>query len=62
MPELVYSGLPAEQEQRLVRIYNDFCILRASLTRGQIKTQYQALERMRDELSRMLDKADGKDA
>lgn len=62
MVELVHSSLPTAQEQRLIRVMNDVCILRAALTPAQIKTQYEALERARDALSRMLDKADGKNA
>jgi hypothetical protein len=62
MVELVYSGLPVAQEQRLMRVIRDVCILRAALTRAQIRTEYATLEKARDELSRMLDKADGKNA
>lgn len=62
MVELVHSGLPTAQEQRLIRVLNDVCILRAALTRAMIRTEYHTLEKIRDELSRMLDKADGKDA
>lgn len=62
MVELVHSGLPVAQEQRLLRVYRDVGILRAGLTRAQIRTEYKTLEAVRDELSRMLDKADGKNA
>lgn len=62
MVELVHSGLPPAQEQRMIRVMNDVCILRAALTRTMIRTEYTTLEKIRDEISKMLDKADGKHA
>lgn len=62
MPELIHSELAVEDQQRLVRVRNDINSLKATLTRAQVRTAYGILEVMRDALSTMLDKADGKDA
>lgn len=62
MPELIHSELPEPQQQRLIRIGTDVCALRDTLTRAQIRTVYDTLETIRDALSRLLDKADDKNA
>jgi hypothetical protein len=54
--------MPAHQKQRLTRLMTDVLRLREQLTRAQIRTVYQELEAVRDALSNLLDKADGKNA
>jgi hypothetical protein len=61
MPELVHSKLPFDEQRRILRLLNDIYHLQ-KLTRAEVRTVYQALEEGRDALSRMLDKADGKNA
>ena len=62
MPELIHSELPDPQQRRLIRIGIDVCALQHTLTRAQILTVYDTLETIRDALSKLLDKADGKNA
>ena len=62
MPELVHSKVPEFQQQRLMRMMIDVLKLREQLTRAEIRACYDELETARDALSRLLDKADGKDA
>lgn len=62
MPELVHSELTATQHARMLRLMNDALLLKNTMTRAQIRGVYQSMEAVRDALSTMLDKADGKDA
>jgi transcriptional regulator NrdR family protein len=62
MPELVHSKLPAAQAQRVTRLMMDFLRLREELTWVQVRTVYKELETVRDGISKLLDKVDGKDA
>jgi hypothetical protein len=61
-PKLVHSELSEDTQRRLTRLMSDIRVLQASLTRAQSRTAYDYLETARDVLSRLLDKADGKDA
>jgi hypothetical protein len=61
-PELVHSELPAGLQQRLTRMMFDTRMLGESLTPAQRKSAYSEIEAIRDALSRLLDKADNKNA
>lgn len=56
---LVKSQLPVLTQQRLFRLQADVRMLR-TMTRDEVLTVYRELEWVRDELSRILDRADGK--
>jgi hypothetical protein len=62
LPELVHSELPATSQQRLTRMGNDVVKLREELTLAQLRTVYEVVEAIRDELSKLLDKVDRKNA
>jgi len=62
MPELIHSELPDDELRRMTRLMIDIRALHTTLTRAQIRTAYDFLEASRDALSRLLDKADNKDA
>lgn len=59
--ELIHSEPSPETERQLLRLYNDTQSLRAKLTKAEALTAYQIIERARDNLSAVLDRADGKD-
>lgn len=59
--ELIHSEPSPETERQLLRLYNDTQSLRAKLTKAEALTAYQIIERSRDNLSAVLDRADGKD-
>jgi hypothetical protein len=58
--ELIHSAPPPATERQLLRLYNDTQSLRAKLTRGEARSAYEIIERARDNLSAVLDRADGK--
>lgn len=58
--ELVHSEPPPEMEQRVLRLRSDAMMLAAMMTNAQARTAYPILERARDDLSSILDRADGK--
>lgn len=57
--ELAYDPAP-EMTRRVLRIRHDALILRSELTRGQARSAYLILEKARDDLSAVLDRADWK--
>lgn len=57
--ELVYD---ADIERRLIRLLADVRTLQLCLTRAKVRASYDKLEAARDALSRILDRADGKNA
>lgn len=60
MPHLVYSNdTPPTTDQRILRMLSDIIVISA-LTGAEIKPYYTEIERMRDRLSSLLDRADGK--
>jgi hypothetical protein len=59
MPTLAKTDVSPQLKQRVIRLEADVVMLRA-LTSAEIRGIYDYLETARDELSRILDKADGK--
>jgi hypothetical protein len=59
--ELVHSDPSPATERQLVRLYNDTQSLLAKLSKAEARTAYPVLEKARDNLSAILDRADGKD-
>lgn len=59
--ELVHSQPPIDVQIRLIRMLADALILR-ELSRAEAKAVYREIEMVRDELSKTLDRADGKHA
>lgn len=57
--KLIKTTLRPSTEMRLTRMLKDTLLLR-ELSAAEIKAAYSELEAMRDALSNMLDKADGK--
>lgn len=60
MLKLIKSELQPVTEQRLIRMRNDVVALR-ELPATELRAGYDTLEALRDTLSEMLDKVDGKD-
>jgi hypothetical protein len=58
MIELVHSDPPPEMEQRILRIRHDCMVLRNSMTKGQARSACLILEKARDDLSAVVDRAD----
>jgi hypothetical protein len=56
--ELVHSDPPPEMEQRILRIRHDALMLREEMTKGQARSAFLILEKARDDLSAVLDRAD----
>ena len=56
--ELVHSDPPPEMEQRILRIRHDAMLLREEMTKGQARSAFLILERARDDLSAVIDRAD----
>jgi hypothetical protein len=56
------NHVPVNQRQRLNRLAIDVLKLRDQLTRAQIRMVYDEIEKARDALSAILDRADGKNA
>lgn len=59
MIQLVHSAPSPVMQKRMTRLLADARIV-ATLTRAEAKALYQELETVRDILSRVLDRADGK--
>ena len=59
MLKLAKTDLNAMTQQRMIRLRNDIVALRA-LSNPEIRAVYSELEALRDELSKLLDRADGK--
>jgi hypothetical protein len=59
MLKLIKSDLPPNEQQRLIRIQLDAYMLQR-LTDAQARCVYSELECVRDALSRILDRLDGK--
>jgi hypothetical protein len=59
--ELVHSQPSTDTLKRVVRIRADTIKL-ADLPLAEIRSVYEQIEKARDALSRILDRADGKDA
>jgi hypothetical protein len=58
--ELVHSQPSQDMEQRILRIRHDALILANEMTKAQARSSYLILERARDDLSKVLDRADWK--
>ncbi|MEH2525823.1 MULTISPECIES: hypothetical protein [unclassified Bradyrhizobium] len=58
--ELIHSELSDADCKRVIRMMADARALHNELTRAQIRGVYQNIEIIRDILSLMLDRADGK--
>jgi hypothetical protein len=58
--ELIHTSLTPLTQQQLVRLYNDTEALRARLSKAEARTAYPFIERARDNLSAILDRADKK--
>jgi hypothetical protein len=59
--ELVHSQPTADLKTRVTRMEMDAVALR-KLSRAEVRAIYDKLETVRDALSRILDRADGKNA
>jgi hypothetical protein len=59
MLKLAKTELDAMTQQRMVRLRNDVVRL-AAMTNAEVRAVYGELEACRDELSKLLDRADGK--
>ena len=59
--ELVHSAPSQDTMKRIIRIRADTIRL-ADLPLAEIRACYEQIEKARDALSRILDRADGKDA
>jgi hypothetical protein len=59
MPTLAKTDVAPMLKQRVIRLETDVLMLR-SLTSAEIRGIYDHLETARDELSRLLDRANGK--
>ena len=58
--ELIHTTLGPLTEQQIVRLYHDTRALRAKLTKAEALTAYEVIQHARDNLSAVLDRADGK--
>ena len=58
--ELVHSEPSPATEKQLIRLYNDTQSLRAKLNKAEARAAYVILEKARDNLSAILDRADSK--
>jgi hypothetical protein len=58
--ELIKSEPHADEQRRIIRMLVDVRALEHLLTRAQVRSVYGELEQIRDTLSQMLDRADGK--
>jgi hypothetical protein len=59
MLTLAKTELNVMTQQRMIRLRNDIVALR-TLSNPEIRAVYSELEALRDELSKLLDRADGK--
>jgi len=60
MLKLAKTSIPPLTEQRVIRIEADVRFLQRQLTTAEIRAVYANLETVRDVISHLLDKADGK--
>ncbi|WP_271612843.1 hypothetical protein [Bradyrhizobium sp. CCBAU 21362] len=56
--ELVHSSPTIEMEQRVLRMQTDALILKNEMTKGQARAVFLILQDARDNLSRVLDRAE----
>jgi hypothetical protein len=56
--ELIHSDPPPEMEQRVLRMRHDALRLREDMTKAQARSAYLILEKARDDLSAVLDRAE----
>ncbi|WP_340667939.1 hypothetical protein [Bradyrhizobium ottawaense] len=56
--ELVHSAPSVEMEQRVLRLQADARALKDTMTRSQARTVFLILQDARDNLSRVLDRAE----
>lgn len=56
--DLVHSKPSPDMEQRVLRIRNDALILKNEISRAQARSAFLILERARDDLSAVLERAD----
>ncbi|GAB9179433.1 hypothetical protein [Bradyrhizobium diazoefficiens] len=56
--ELVHSSPTIEMEQRVLRMQSDALILKNEMTKGQARAVFLILQDARDNLSRVLDRAE----
>ena len=56
--DLIHSAPPPEMEQRILRIRNDALILKNEMTKAQARSAFLILEKARDDLSAVLERAD----
>ncbi|QIO34354.1 hypothetical protein [Bradyrhizobium sp. 1(2017)] len=56
--ELVHSALTIEMEQRVLRMQSDALILKNEMTKAQARAVFLILQDARDNLSRVLDRAE----
>jgi hypothetical protein len=58
--ELIHSEPSVQIQRQLVRLHNDTQALCAKLTGAEAQWAYEIVEHARDNLSKILDRADGK--
>jgi hypothetical protein len=58
--ELIKSDPDDDEQKRVIRMMSDTRALKRQLSAAQVRSVYPQLEQIRDTLSLMLDKADGK--
>ncbi|QOG21354.1 hypothetical protein [Bradyrhizobium sp. SEMIA] len=56
--ELVHSAPPVEMEQRVLRLQADARVLKDEMTKSQARSVFLILQDARDNLSRVLDRAE----
>ncbi|MBR0948517.1 hypothetical protein ABIF68_006988 [Bradyrhizobium japonicum] len=56
--ELVHSSLTIETEQRVLRMQSDALILKNEMTKAQARAVFLILQDARDNLSRVIDRAE----
>ncbi|MBR0802868.1 hypothetical protein M2232_002332 [Bradyrhizobium japonicum] len=56
--ELVHSSPTIEMEQRVLRMQSDALILKNEMTRAQARAVFLILQDARDNLSRVIDRAE----
>lgn len=56
--KLVHSDPPPDMQHRVLRIYHDAMALRSRMTKAQARSAFLILEKARDDLSVVIDRAD----
>lgn len=59
MLELFKTDITPQMEQRIIRLFLDVHVMQL-MSNAEIRAVYKELEAIRDALSRMLDRVDGK--